>query len=113
MRPDSVGNRSGQVSPEVIQLLSVLPSASIVFGAGGAVLWASPRSMAIGLVRRGQLAVPELGEVVAKAVAEGAVREEQLRVRRPPLGRDECEHELTGITVVLVLLDSIPHALFG
>ncbi|MFM7146778.1 MAG: sensor histidine kinase [Actinomycetales bacterium] len=88
MRPDSVGNRSGQVSPEVIQLLSVLPSASMVLGAGGAVLWASPRSMAIGLVRRGQLAVPELGEVVAKAVAEGAVREEQLRVRRPPLGRE-------------------------
>ena len=42
----------------------------------------------MGLVRRGQLAVPELSEVVERSVADGTVREEQLRVRRPPLGRE-------------------------
>lgn len=80
--------RAPQVSPEVIQLLGVLPSASVVLNAAGGVLWASPRSLAMGLVRRGQLAVPELAEAVAKATADGGVREDQLRVRRPPLGRE-------------------------
>jgi len=76
------------VSAEVIQLLAVLPSASIVLSADGGVLWASSRSLAMGLVRRGQLAVPEIADIVARVATEGTVREEQLRVRRPPLGRE-------------------------
>ena len=42
----------------------------------------------MGLVRRGQLAIPEISEIVARVTREGTVREEQLRVRRPPLGRE-------------------------
>ncbi len=79
---------AGQVSREVVRLLAVLPSASIVLSAEGSVLWASPRSFAMGLIRRGQLAIPEIAAMVTRVATEGSVREEQLRVRRPPLGRE-------------------------
>ena len=82
------GVRVAPVVPEeVLRVLSALPGASLVVDGEGSVLRATPRAEALGLVRREQLAVAGLRELVRRVAADGTAREREIRVRRPPLGR--------------------------
>lgn len=75
------------VPDEVVRVLSVLPGASLVVDAESSILRATPRAEALGLVRRDQVSVPSLRELVRRVATDGSAREREVRVRRPPLGR--------------------------
>lgn len=80
--------RAAPVVPdEVVRVLSVLPGASLVVDEESTVLRASPRAEALGLVRRDQVSVSGLRELVRRVAGDGSAREREVRVRRPPLGR--------------------------
>ena len=84
----AAGLRPAPVVPdEVVRVLSVLPGASLVVDADSAILRATPRAEALGLVRREQVSVASLRELVRRVAGDGAAREREVRVRRPPLGR--------------------------
>lgn len=99
------------VPDEVIRVLSVLPSASLVVQADGLVLRASSRAMALGLVTRGRIAVPDLLALVAMVAETGVAREQELQFRRPPLMREMLDLRVRaagiGTGAVLVLVDDL------
>ena len=99
------------VPDEVIRVLSVLPSASLVVQADGLVLRASSRAIALGLVQRGQLAVAELLSLVRAVAESGTPREQELQFRRPPLMREMLDLRVRaagiGTGAVLVLVDDL------
>jgi two-component system sensor histidine kinase SenX3 len=112
---DDEANVSTQVRPavpdEVIRVLSVLPSASIVTAPDGAVLRASSRALALGLVNRSLLTVPDISRLVERVGEDGHAREQEMRVRRPPLGRELLELRVRvaalGTGVLLILIDDL------
>ena len=99
------------VPDEVIRVLSVLPSASIVTAPDGAVLRASSRALALGLVNRSALTVPDIARLVERVGEDGNAREQEMRVRRPPLGRELLELRVRvaalGTGVLLILIDDL------
>lgn len=99
------------VPDEVVRVLSVLPSASLVVAPDGAVLRASTRAMALGLVNRGLVAVPDIMALVTTVADDGNAREQEMRVRRPPLGRELLELRARvaplGTGAILVLIDDL------
>jgi len=112
---DDDANVSTHVRPvvpdEVIRVLSVLPSASIVTAPDGAVLRASSRALALGLVNRSALTVPDISRLVERVGEDGNAREQEMRVRRPPLGRELLELRVRvaalGTGVLLILIDDL------
>ena len=92
-------------------MLSVLPSASIVTAPDGAVLRASSRALALGLVNRSSLTVPDIARLVERVGEDGNAREQEMRVRRPPLGRELLELRVRvaalGTGVLLILIDDL------
>ena len=108
-------NRSPDVRPavpdEVIRVLSVLPSASIVTAPDGAVLRASSRALALGLVNRSALTIPDIVRLVERVSDDGNAREQEMRVRRPPLGRELLELRVRaaalGTGAILILIDDL------
>ena len=106
--------RSGNlpvVPDEVVRVLSVLPSASMVVSADGLVLRASARSQALGLVNRSLVTVPDIARLIDKVAGDGEAREQEMRVRRPPLGRELLELRVRvaplGTGAILVLIDDL------
>ena len=99
------------VPDEVIQVLSVLPSASIVAAPDGAVLRASARALSLGLVNRSSMTVADVVRLVDKVAEDGHAREQEMRVRRPPLGRELLELRVRvaplGTGVLLILVDDL------
>lgn len=99
------------VPEEVIRVLSVLPSASIVTAPDGAVLRASSRALALGLVSRSSLTIPDIARLVERVSDDGNAREQEMRVRRPPLGRELLELRVRaaalGTGAILVLIDDL------
>lgn len=99
------------VPEEVIRVLSVLPSASLVVQADGLVLRASSRAIALGLVSRGQLGVQELLSLVRTVAETGVAREQELQFRRPPLMREMLDLRVRaagiGTGAVLLLVDDL------
>ena len=99
------------VPDEVIRVLSVLPSASIVTAPNGDVLRASARALSLGLVNRNSLAVPDVSRLVARVADDNEAREQEMRVRRPPLGRELLELRVRvaplGTGVLLILVDDL------
>jgi two-component system sensor histidine kinase SenX3 len=99
------------VSDEIIKVLSILPSASLVVAPDGTVLRASARALTLGIVNRNAVAVPDIAEIVAKVADNGAPQEQALRVRRPPLGRELLEVRVRVASLssgaVLVLIDDL------
>ena len=63
-RSSRLSSATPGVPDEVVRVLSVLPSASLVVSPDGTVLRASTRAMALGLVNRSSVAVPEIAELV-------------------------------------------------
>lgn len=109
-----VESRSGGlpvVPDEVVRVLRVLPSASLVVSAVGMVLRASARSQALGLVSRSLVTVPEIARLIEKVARDGEAREQEMRVRRPPLGRELLELRVRvaplGTGAILVLIDDL------
>lgn len=99
------------VPEEVARVLAVLNSASLLVASDGTVLRASSRAVALGLVNRSQITIPDLVELAAEVVTGGESREAELMVRRPPLGREllEVRARATIISegVVLILVDDL------
>ena len=92
-------------------MLSVLPSASLVVAADGKVLRASARSMALGLVSRNMVTIPDITNLIERVSEDGTAREQEMRVRRPPLGRELLELRVRvaalGTGALLVLIDDL------
>ena len=105
---DFTGGVARPVSDDVVALLGVLPTASLVVDAQGTVLRTTPRAEALGLVRRDALAVADVHELIRACVERGVPQEREIRVRRPPLGRGMLDLRATvaplsaGTYVVLV-----------
>ncbi len=99
------------VPDEVIRVLSVLPSASIVTAPDGAVLRASSRALALGLVNRSSLTISDIVRLVERVSEDGNAREQEMRVRRPPLGRELLELRVRaaalGTGAILILIDDL------
>jgi len=99
------------VPEEVVRVLSVLPSASIVVAPDGAVLRASSRSMALGLVSRNLVTIPDISHLIERVMEDNTPREQEMRVRRPPLGRELLELRVRvaalGTGALLVLIDDL------
>ncbi|MFN8171485.1 MAG: hypothetical protein U0R65_06445 [Candidatus Nanopelagicales bacterium] len=49
------------------------------------------RAGALGLVSREALTIPDIAHLVQRVSADGHAREQEMRVRRPPLGRELLE----------------------
>jgi two-component system sensor histidine kinase SenX3 len=102
---------SPAVPDEVIRVLSVLPSATLVVAPDGAVLRASARAMALGLVNRELITIPDILRLVERVASDGSAREQEMRVRRPPLGRELLELRVRvaelGTGAILVLIDDL------
>lgn len=102
---------SAGVPEEIIRVLSVLPSASLVVAADGTVLRASARSMALGLVSRNMVTIPDIAHLIERVAGDGAAREQEMRVRRPPLGRELLELRVRvaalGTGALLALIDDL------
>ena len=73
---------------DVDRLLAVLESASIIVDRDGAILRTNERAIALGLVSRGRIAIADVAAVVDGVLANGGLADVELRVRRPPLGRE-------------------------
>lgn len=108
------GSRLGSspaVPDEVIRVLSVLPSASLVVSSDGNVLRASARAMALGLVNRSLITVPDILRLIERVAQDGTAREQEMRVRRPPLGRELLELRVRvaelGTGAILILIDDL------
>ena len=99
------------IPDEVIRVLSVLPSASLVVAPDGTVLRASSRANALGLVSRGEVTVPDVSHLIDRVAEDGNAREQEMRVRRPPLGRELLELRVRvaplGTGAILVLIDDL------
>lgn len=89
----------------------MLPSASLVVASDGSVLRASARAMALGLVNRSLITIPDILRLVEKVADDGIAREQEMRVRRPPLGRELLELRVRiaelGTGAILVLIDDL------
>jgi len=94
-----------------LEVMAILPMASVVVGPDGSVLQANLRTLSLGLVNRMRLVVPELAALAAETAESGTAIEREMRVRRPPLGRELLELRartaLLGTGVVLVLIDDL------
>jgi len=99
------------VSEEIVRLLSIFPSASLVVAPDGTVLRASSRALTLGIVNRSSVAVPDIAEIALKVADDGTPREQVLRVRRPPLGRELLEVKVRVAPLnsgaILVLIDDL------
>jgi two-component system sensor histidine kinase SenX3 len=94
-----------------MEVLAVLSSASLVVSPAGSVLHASSRAQALGLVNRNRITVPEIAALATDVTEAGDIIEREMRVRRPPLGRELLELRaraaLLGTGAVLILIDDL------
>ena len=71
------------VLPTELRFVEVMPYALIVADSAGAVAYASKGADPLNLVRNGRLVAEDIGEVLALVVADGQVRERELKVTLP------------------------------
>ena len=99
------------VPEEVGRILAVLPSASIVVDPDGFVIQASARAYALGLITRNSVAIKEIVAMIERVVLDGETREQEMRVRRPPLGRELLELQVRVADLapgrILILIDDL------
>lgn len=113
--PEGVTPRSAAIYPavpeEIVRILSIISSASLVVAPDGTVLRASSRALTLGIVNRSSVAIPDIAEIVAKVAGDGSPREQVLRVRRPPLGRELLEVKVRVAPLnsgaILILIDDL------
>lgn len=89
----------------------MLPSASLVVAPDGTVLRSSTRAAALGLVNRESVTIPDIAHLIARVADDGHAREQEMRVRRPPLGRELLELRVRvaalGTGAILVVIDDL------
>ena len=77
----------------------------------GVVLRSSSRALALGLVNRSRVTIPDIVHLIERAADDGHAREQEMRVRRPPLGRELLEIRVRvaplGTGAILVLIDDL------
>lgn len=99
------------VSEDAARILAIVPAASLVVAADGTVLQASSRALTLGIVNHSSVAIPDIVEIVAKVAEDDSPREQTLRVRRPPLGREllEVHVRVAPLTsgAILVLINDL------
>jgi two-component system sensor histidine kinase SenX3 len=99
------------VSDDALNILAAVPSASIIVSRGGTLVRASARAVSLALVRRSDIAVPEVSEAVDRVFDDGQIREFEVRFRRPGLGRpfSELRVRVAPMTadLVVVLADDL------
>lgn len=117
--PDPLADEpEGVPSPNVPEglgrLLSVLPGAAFVVGADGSVLRASAQAGTLGLVQGSRVGIPEVAALVAAVRRDGVIREEDLELRRPPLGKGVLQARVRvaplSPTAALVLVEDLSEA---
>jgi two-component system sensor histidine kinase SenX3 len=96
------------------RLLAVLPGAAFVIGADAVVLRASVQAASLGIVRGGRVDIPEVLSMVAQVRRDGVIREEDLELRRPPLGKGVLYARVRvaqlSDTAALVLVEDLSEA---
>jgi two-component system sensor histidine kinase SenX3 len=120
-RPDAAttpAEPEGVPSPNVPEglsrLLAVLPGAAFVVGADNGVLRASPEAAMLGVTQGGRLDIPEVLALVTAVRRDGVIREEDLELRRPPLGKGVLQARVRvaslSPTAALVLVEDLSEA---
>jgi two-component system, OmpR family, sensor histidine kinase SenX3 len=108
----------GVPSPNVPEglgrLLAVLPGAAFVVGADDTVLRASAQAASLGLAQGSRVGIPEVAALVNAVRRDGAIREEDLELRRPPLGKGVLYARVRvaalSPTAALVLVEDLSEA---
>lgn len=99
---------------EIERILSALPGASIMVDGSGAPIRVSNQALALTLVQNGRIAIPEIVSMVADVRRDSVIREHDLTVRRPPLGKGLISLRLRvaplGPDTVLVLAEDLSEA---
>lgn len=113
--PEPTSQPFPEPSPsEIEQVLSALPEASIVVDATGAPTRISSQALALTLVRDGRIVLPEITAMIADVRDDGVIREQDVSVRRPPLGKGLITLRLRvaplGPDGVLVLAEDLSEA---
>ncbi len=107
--PDDVP--SPNVPEGLGRLLAVLPGAAFVVGADNSVLRASAQATTLGVVHDGRVGVAEILALVAQVRRDGKIREEDLELRRPPLGKGVLQARVRvaplSATAALVLVEDL------
>ncbi|WP_108719100.1 cell wall metabolism sensor histidine kinase WalK [Miniimonas sp. S16] len=106
-RPTPPATTGEELDGDLVRLLSVLRTASVVLDAEDAVVRATPSAYALGLARGGHLVHPELVELVTEARREGGIRQVQLTLPRGPVagaGRLILHAQIAALSGQRVLL---------
>lgn len=113
--PEADGVPSPNVPEGLGRLLAVLPGAAFVVGADNSVLRASALSATLGVVQGGRLEIPEVLALVTAVRRDGVIREEDLELRRPPLGKGLLQARVRvaplSPTAALVLVEDLSESL--
>ncbi|HQR80591.1 MAG TPA: ATP-binding protein [Actinomycetota bacterium] len=108
------GGGEAATHAETERILSALPGASIVVDSSGTPVRVSDQALALVLVQNGRVAIPEVSSMVADVQRDGIIREHDLSVRRPPLGKGLISLRLRVAPLspdtVLVLADDLSEA---
>ena len=72
---------------DVGRILATLPMATLIVDATATIRRTSARAEALGLVRREAIAIEAIRALITESARTGEVREREIRVPRPPLGR--------------------------
>ncbi len=113
--PDTDGVPSPNVPEGLGRLLAVLPGAAFVVGADNSILRASSLAATLGVVQGGRLEIPEVMALVTAVRRDGVIREEDLELRRPPLGKGVLQARVRvaplSPTAALVLVEDLSESL--
>jgi two-component system, OmpR family, sensor histidine kinase SenX3 len=117
-RPPLVVEADAVPSPNVPEglgrLLAVLPGAAFVVGADNSVLRASPEAARLGISTGGRLDVPQILAIVTAVRRDGVIREQELELPRPPMGKGVIDARVRvatlSSTAALVLVEDLSEA---
>ena len=117
-RPPLVAEADTVPSPNVPEglgrLLAVLPGAAFVVGADNSVLRASPEAARFGISTGGRLDVPQILAIVTSVRRDGVIREQELELPRPPMGKGVIDARVRvatlSSTAALVLVEDLSEA---
>ncbi len=117
-RPEPVVEVEPEPDPahqaELERILAALPGASIVVDASGTPVRVSKQALALTLVQNGRISIPDVSAMVADVRRDGIIREHEMTVLRPPLGKGLITLRLRvaplGPDTVLVLAEDLTEA---
>lgn len=111
--PDTTVDDGIQQS-EIERVLEALPEASVVVDGSGSPVRMGNQPLAMTLVQGGRIAIPEISSMIADVRRDGDIREHDVTVRRPPLGKGLISLRLRvaplGPDRVLVLAEDLSEA---